>query len=246
MLLEVSVRQSKGKKNGQIQEGFGMIKILVVEDDEKLNQIVCTYLNDSGFHAKGCLNARNAYDEMYNNRYDLIISDIMMPEIDGFEFAGTVRQVSPTIPILFMSAKDDLPSKQKGFQLGIDDYMVKPIELAELLLRVRALLRRANIEMERKITVGNLLLDADGMSAEIDGEEISLTAREFNLIYKLLSYPKKIFSRAQLMDEFWGVESEASLRAVDVYVTKLRDKLSACDGFKIVTVRGLGYKAVLK
>ncbi|SDH35707.1 response regulator transcription factor [Marvinbryantia formatexigens] len=223
-----------------------MIKILVVEDDEKLNQIVCTYLNDSGFHAKGCLNARNAYDEMYNNRYDLIISDIMMPEIDGFEFAGTVRQVSPTIPILFMSAKDDLPSKQKGFQLGIDDYMVKPIELAELLLRVRALLRRANIEMERKITVGNLLLDADGMSAEIDGEEISLTAREFNLIYKLLSYPKKIFSRAQLMDEFWGVESEASLRAVDVYVTKLRDKLSACDGFKIVTVRGLGYKAVLK
>lgn len=223
-----------------------MIKILVVEDDEKLNQIVCTYLNDSGFHAKGCLNARNAYDEMYNNRYDLIISDIMMPEIDGFEFAGTVRQISPTIPILFMSAKDDLPSKQKGFQLGIDDYMVKPIELAELLLRVRALLRRANIEMERKITVGNLLLDADGMSAEIDGEEISLTTREFNLIYKLLSYPKKIFSRAQLMDEFWGVESDASLRAVDVYVTKLRDKLSACDGFKIVTVRGLGYKAVLK
>ena len=223
-----------------------MVKILVVEDDEKLNQIVCTYLNDSGFQAKGCLNANNAYEEMYNNRYDLIISDIMMPGIDGFEFAKTVRQVNPTIPILFMSAKDDLPSKQKGFQIGIDDYMVKPIELAELLLRVRALLRRANIEMERKITVGNLLLDADGMSAEIDGEEVNLTTREFNIIYKLLSYPKKTFSRAQLMDEFWGVDSDASLRAVDVYVTKLRDKLSACDGFKIVTVRGLGYKVVLK
>lgn len=175
-----------------------MVNILVVEDDGKLNQIVCTYLNDSGFHTKGCLNAKEAYDEMYNNLYELIISDIMMPEIDGFEFARTVRQVNRTIPILFMSAKDDLPSKQKGFQLGIDDYMVKPIELDELLLRVRALLRRANIETERKITVGNLVLDADGMSAEIDGEEISLTTREFNLIYKLLSYPKKIFPERSL------------------------------------------------
>lgn len=223
-----------------------MIHILVVEDDIKLNQIVCTYLNDSGFQTKGCLSANEAYEEMYNNLYELIISDIMMPEIDGFEFARTVRQVNKTIPILFMSAKDDLPSKQKGFHLGIDDYMVKPIELDELLLRVRALLRRANIEMERKITVGNLILDADGMSAEIDGEEINLTTREFNIIYKLLSYPKKTFSRAQLMDEFWGIDSDTSLRAVDVYVTKLRDKLSMCDGFKIVTVRGLGYKVVLQ
>lgn len=223
-----------------------MINILVVEDDEKLNQIVCTYLNDSGFQAKGCLSANAAYEEMYNNLYELIISDIMMPEIDGFEFAQTVREVNKTIPILFMSARDDLPSKQKGFQLGIDDYMVKPIELDELLLRVRALLRRANIEMERKIAIGNLVLDADGMSAEIDGVEVSLTTREFNIIYKLLSYPKKTFSRAQLMDEFWGVDSDTNLRAVDVYVTKLRDKLSGCDGFKIVTVRGLGYKAVLQ
>ena len=123
-----------------------MINILVVEDDAKLNQIVCTYLNDSGFHAKGCLNAREAYDEMYNNLYELIISDIMMPEIDGFEFARTIRQMNRNIPILFMSAKDDLPSKRKGFQLGIDDYMVKPIELDELILRVRALLCRTNKE----------------------------------------------------------------------------------------------------
>lgn len=223
-----------------------MIYILVVEDDEKLNRIVCTYLNDSGFQAKGCLNAKDAYEEMYNSLYDLIISDIMMPEVDGFEFAKTVRNVNQRIPILFMSAKDDLPSKQKGFQLGIDDYMVKPVDLEELVLRVRALLRRANIEMERKITVGNLLLDADGMTAEVDGEEISLTTREFQIIYKLLSYPKKTFSRAQLMDEFWDVDSDTSLRAVDVYMTKLRAKLSGCDGFKIVTVRGLGYKAVLQ
>lgn len=222
-----------------------MIHILVVEDDEKLNRVVCTYLKDSGFQAKGCLNARDAYDEMYNQLYDLIISDIMMPEIDGFEFAQTVRKINQRIPILFMSAKDDLPSKQRGFRLGIDDYMVKPIDLDELVLRVRALLRRANIEMERKITVGNLELDADGMSAEIDGEEIRLTTREFNIIYKLLSYPKKTFSRAQLMDEFWDMDSDTSLRAVDVYMTKLRNKLASCDGFKIVTVRGLGYKAVL-
>jgi DNA-binding response OmpR family regulator len=222
-----------------------MINILVVEDDAELNRIVCTYLKDSGFNTKGCLNPNEAYDEMYNNIYELIISDIMMPKINGFEFAETVRKVNKTIPILFMSAKDDLSSKQKGFQLGIDDYMVKPVILDELLLRVRALLRRANIEMERKLTIGNLTLDADAMSATIGDEEIAVTTREFNIIYKLLSYPKKTFSRAQLMDEFWGVDTDTSLRAVDVYVTKLREKFSECDGFEIVTVRGVGYKAVL-
>lgn len=223
-----------------------MIHILVVDDDKALNQTVTTYLNDCGFEAKGVLHASEAYDELYNSLYDLIISDIMMPDVDGFEFAENVRQVNKHIPILFMSAKDDLPSKRKGFQLGIDDYMVKPIELDELEMRVRALLRRANIEMERKLVIGNLELDADGMTAEIDGKEIPVTTREFNILYKLLSYPKKTFSRAQLMDEFWGVDSETSLRAVDVYVTKLRDKFSACDGFEIKTVRGLGYKAVPK
>lgn len=222
-----------------------MIHILVVDDDKNLNQTVCTYLNDCGFEAKGVLSANEAYGEMYNNLYELIISDIMMPEIDGFEFAETVRQVNKQIPILFMSAKDDLPSKRKGFLVGIDDYMVKPVELAELEMRVRALLRRSNIEMERKLIVGNLEMDADGMTATINGEEIPVTTREFNILYKLLSYPKKTFTRAQLMDEFWGLDSGTSLRAVDVYVTKLRDKFSTCDGFEIKTVRGLGYKAVL-
>ena len=222
-----------------------MIHILVVEDDATLNKTVCSYLNNSGFMAKGCLSGEDGLDAMYNELYDLIISDIMMPGMDGFEFAGMVRQVNKTIPILFMSAKDDLPSKQKGFQLGIDDYMVKPVELDELILRVRALLRRANVEMERKITAGNLILDADAMTAQINGNELPVTTREFNILFKLLSYPNKTFSRAQLMDEFWGVDSETSLRAVDVYVTKLRDKFSECDGFKIVTVRGLGYKVVV-
>ncbi len=223
-----------------------MVHILVVEDDARLNQAVCTYLNDSGFAATGCLTAAAAYEAMYNTLYDLIVSDIMMPGEDGFTFAENVRRVNGTVPILFMSARDDLTAKQKGFQLGIDDYMVKPIELAELLLRARALLRRAHIEMERRLTVGSLTLDADAVTAVSGGEEIPVTTREFNILYKLLSYPNKTFTRAQLMDEFWGVESETSLRAVDVYITKLRDKFSRCDGFEIRTVRGLGYKAVLK
>lgn len=223
-----------------------MINILVLEDDAVLNKSVCTYLNDSGFSAKGFLKANDAYDAMNGGMFDLIISDIMMPGIDGFEFAENVRRINKRIPILFMSARDDLPAKQKGFRLGIDDYMVKPIDFEELLLRVRALLRRANIEMEKKLTVGNLVLDGDGMTAEVDGEDIPVTPREFNILFKLLSYPKKIFSRAQLMDEFWEVDTDASLRSVDVYVTKLRDKFSGCDGFEIKTVRGVGYKAVLK
>lgn len=223
-----------------------MINILVLEDDAVLNKSVCTYLNDSGFFAKGLLNANDAYDAMAGTLFDLIISDIMMPGINGFEFAESIRRINKQIPILFVSARDDLPAKQKGFRLGIDDYMVKPIDFEELLLRVKALLRRANIEMEKKLVVGNLSLDGDGMTAEVDGEEIPVTPREFNILFKLLSYPKKIFSRAQLMDEFWEIDTDASLRSVDVYVTKLRDKFSGCDGFEIKTVRGVGYKAVLK
>lgn len=223
-----------------------MIRILVVDDDPKLNQAACTYLNDSGYTAKGCLSAEAAYDAMYSQLYDLIISDIMMPGTDGFEFAKSVRSLNRTIPILFMSARDDLPAKQKGFDLGIDDYMVKPIDFSELLMRVRALLRRANIEASRKLSAGGLLLDADALTASLDGAEISVTTREFNILYKLLSYPNRTFSRSQLMDEFWGLESDTGLRAVDVYITKLRDKFSACPDFEIKTVRGLGYKAVLK
>ena len=222
-----------------------MINILVVEDDIKINQIVCACLNQHGYTAKGCLNPQQAYELMYASLYDLIISDIMMPGIDGFEFAETVRSLNKTIPLLFMSARDDIASKQKGFRAGIDDYMVKPIDLDELVLRVAALLRRANILDEKKLTVGNLTLDADALSAHVNGEEIAITLREFNILFKLLSYPQKTFSRAQLMDEFWGTDSDTSLRAVDVYIAKLRDKFSAVDGFHIVTVHGLGYKVVL-
>ena len=216
-----------------------MINILVVEDDVKLNQIVCTYLDDNGYKSNGCLNPVEDYDLMYNNIYDLIISDIMMPKVDGDEFAQSVREINRIIPILFMTARDDIASKKKGFRLGIDDYMVK------LVLRVDALLRRANIANEKKIIVGRLTMDADEMTATINDEEIPVTVREFNILYKLLSYPKHTFSRQQLMNEFWGLESNTSLRAVDVYITKLRDKFSMCEEFKIITVHGLGYKAIL-
>ncbi len=224
-----------------------MFRILVVEDDRDLNRAVCSYLHRSGYEAIGCLNANEAYDVMYGGSLiDLIISDIMMPGIDGFEFAATIREQNQQIPILFMTARDDFPAKQRGFQVGIDDYMVKPVDLDELALRVAALMRRARIANSKKLTVGGLTLDADERSATLNGEEIPLTVREFNLIYKLLSYPKKTFTRQQLMDEFWDSGSVSSSRTVDVYMTRLRDKFAQCDDFEIVTVHGLGYKAVIK
>lgn len=223
-----------------------MFKILVVEDDVELNYTVCSFLNQSGYEATGCLAANDAYNTMYNNTFDLIVSDIMMPGIDGFEFAKTVRGLNEDIPILFMTARDDFASKQRGYRIGIDDYMVKPIDLDELFLRIGALLRRAKIANSHRLEIGRLVMDADERTAVLNDEEISLTAREFNILYKLLSYPKKTFTRTQLMDEFWDAESNTAPRAVDVYMTKLRDKFSKCDDFEIVTVHGLGYKAVLK
>ena len=223
-----------------------MFKILVVEDDIALNRSVCSYLRTGGYDAVGCLGAAEAYDEMYKTTFDLIISDIMMPGIDGFELAQTVRTLNKDIPILFMSARDDFASKQRGFRLGIDDYMTKPVDLDEMMLRIGALLRRAGIAADRRLEVGSFILDADERTATLHGEEISLTAREFDLLYKMLSYPKKTFTRTQLMDEFWDVDTKASTRTVDVYMTKLRAKLSDCDSFEIQTVHGLGYKAVIK
>ena len=228
-----------------------MFKILVVEDDRDLNRSVCSFLNRSGYEAVGCLGAEEAYDEMYKTSFDLIVSDIMMPavngrQIDGFEFAKTVRSLNTDIPILFMSARDDFASKQRGYRIGIDDYMTKPVDLDEMFLRIGALLRRSKIASSRRLEVGSFVMDADERTAALNGEEIPLTAREFDLLYKLLSYPKKTFTRTQLMDEFWDVDTQTSTRTVDVYMTKLRAKLSECDSFEIQTVHGLGYKAVIK
>ena len=223
-----------------------MFKILVLEDDKELNRTVCAFLNNSGYEAVGCLNANEAYDALYENTIDLIVSDIMMPGVDGFEFARNIRDVNNDIPILFMTARDDIASKQRGFRIGVDDYMVKPIDLDELFLRIGALLRRAKIASSRKLEIGSFVMDADEHTAYLGDDEISLTSREFNILYKLLSYPKKTFTRTQLMDEFWDVDTGTAPRAVDVYMTKLRQKLSDCEDFEIKTVHGLGYKAVIK
>ena len=223
-----------------------MFQILVVEDDKDLNRTVCAFLNACGYHATGCLHANDAYDAMYGTMFDLIVSDIMMLDIDGFEFAKTVRSLNENIPILFMTARDDFASKQRGYRIGVDDYMVKPIDLDELFLRIGALLRRAKIASSRKLEVGSFSMDMDERIALLGQEEINLTNREFNILYKLLSYPKKTFTRQQLMDEFWDADTETAPRAVDVYMTKLRSKLSACEEFELKTVHGLGYKAVIK
>lgn len=223
-----------------------MFKILVVEDDKELNKTVCSFLNHSGYEAVGCLNVAEAYDALAAAIFDLIISDIMMPGADGFELAQNIREINNDIPILFMTARDDIASKQRGFRIGIDDYMVKPIDFDELFLRIGALLRRAKIAAGKKIEIGSFIMDADEHTAYLNGEEISMTNREFSILYKLLSYPKKTFTRTQLMDEFWDIDTETTPRAVDVYMTKLRGKLSECQDFEIVTVHGLGYKAVIK
>jgi len=223
-----------------------MFKILIVDDNKEILRSVSVFLNNSGYEAVGCQSADEAYDAMYETVFDLIISDIMMPGVDGYEFVKTVRSLNEDIPILFMTARDDLASKQKGYRVGIDDYMVKPIELDELLLRIGALLRRSKIAATKRLEIGSFVMDKDERSATLDGDEIPLTEREFNLLYKLLSYPKKTFSRTQLMDEFWDADTESGPRTVDVYMVKLRQKLHDCEDFSIVTVHGLGYKAVIK
>lgn len=222
-----------------------MIRILVVEDDRDLNMIVCRHLNTYGYQALGCTSAGEAMELLYAGHYDMVISDIMMPGMDGFALASAIREQDRNIPILFMTARDDFTAKERGYHLGVDDYMVKPVDLKELVLRVEALLRRANIAAEKKLTVGDLVLDEDELSATLKGEPVELTLREFQILFKLLSYPKRIFTRSQLLDEFSGVESESGLRTVDVFIANLRTKLADCASFRIVTVRGMGYKAVL-
>ena len=222
-----------------------MFKILLVDDDRDFSKAVIAYLGRSGYEMDYASTADEAYDKIYAQVYDLILSDIMMPGTDGFQFASHIRAINRNIPLLFISALDDISSKHKGFQLGIDDYMVKHIELDELLMRIKAILRRSGIAQSKRLVIGDTVLDREERSAYVSGVEISLTQREFDIVFKLLSYPKKIFSRQALMDEFWDSETTSSTRTVDVYVTKLRDKFSSSKDFEIQTVHGLGYKAVI-
>lgn len=223
-----------------------MIKILVAEDDKALNELVRSALVKNGYAPVCCYNGREALEAFEREQIDLVVSDIMMPEMDGFALAEEIRLSDKSVPILFMTALDDKPSKQRGFQAGIDDYVVKPFDTDILMLRIAALLRRANIARSRELVAGNLRMNADEHAAYVDGVEIPLTVREFDLLFKLLSFPKRTFTRSQLMEEFWDYDSSATSRTVDVYMAKIREKTSACNGFEIVTMHGLGYKAVLK
>ena len=222
-----------------------MLKILIVEDDEKLSQLYKIVLNKAGYETVLALNGQEAWNIFDEEHIDLVITDVMMPVLNGYEFVKILRQENPLIPVLMITAKDDYPSKSKGFTLGIDDYMTKPIDVNEMILRVKALLRRANINQERRLTVGNTCLDYDSLTVSCDGNSLMLTQKEFLLLYKLISYPNKIFTRIQLLDEIWGPDTTSDVQTIDVHINRLRRHFENNHDFNIVTIRGLGYKVVV-
>ena len=223
-----------------------MFHILVAEDNADMRELFCTVLYDSGYRCLPAADGLEALEIMDKEYVDLIVADIMMPGMDGYELVKAVRAAKMELPILMVTAKDQFEDMQKGFRAGTDDYMIKPINVKELVLRVEALLRRAKIQSEKKITVGSTTLDYDALTVTLHGEETILPQKEFYLLYKLLSYPNKIFTRPQLMDEIWGMFSETDERTVNTHINRLRERFSDCKDFEIVTVRGLGYKAVKK
>lgn len=221
-----------------------MFHILVVEDDAKLRSLFCTVLTNNGYLALPAESGEKALSLLDSEYVDLIISDIMMSGMDGYELIDHLRTSGFTMPILIITAKERFEDKQRGFQAGTDDYMVKPIDVNEMVLRVGALLKRAKLETEHRIVCQNTILDYDALTVTVNGQETLLPQKEFYLLYKLLSYPNKIFTRQQLMDEIWGLDSTTDERTVDVHVNRLRERFKNCDDFIIMTVRGLGYKAV--
>lgn len=223
-----------------------MIKIFVVEDDFDLNRFVSSSLRNAGYDVVSCFDGLEALEKMDEQKCDLLLTDIMMPKMNGFELAESIRATDKAIPIIFMTAKDDKESKMLGYNIGIDEYVTKPFDIDILLMNVKAILRRAKIEAEKEIIIGNFSMNIEERTASINGEEIALTVREFDILFKMLSYPKKTFTRSALMQEFWDFDSSTTSRTVDVYMAKLREKTSQCDGFEIATVHGLGYKVVLK
>ena len=223
-----------------------MLKILLLEDDQDLNMLTTSYLKSAGFLVTSVFNGLDGLDKFAEGKFDLIISDIMMPLCDGFEFARSIREYNNELPIIFMSARDDKPSKQLGYKIGIDDYIVKPFDLDELVLKIMAIARRLKIYSSDDLIVGNLKMNKDEHVVYINEEEVAFTVREFDILYCMLQFPKKTFTRGRLMEDFWGFDSSATSRTVDVYMAKLREKTKNCDGFEIQTVHGLGYKVVLK
>ena len=223
-----------------------MVNILVIEDDESLSKLYEIVLHKEGYGVYNAKNGKEAFDIIENKHIDLVMTDIMMPVMDGYEFISMLREQDSRIPVLIVTAKDDYMSKNTGFTLGTDDYMVKPVDLDEMVLRIRALLRRANVMAERKLIVGDTTLDYDAFTVDNGDESSMLPQKEFLLLYRLLSTPNKIFTRFQLMDEIWGRDSKSDPQTVDVHINRLRKRFQDNDDFSIVTVRGLGFKAVIK
>ncbi len=221
-----------------------MFDILVVEDDVRLNQIYCSVLADNSFNTVSAFDGQEALDTMDKKSFDLVISDIMMPVIDGYELTKHIRELYPELPILMISAKETFEDKRFGFLAGVDDYMVKPVDLNEMMLRVRALLRRAKNVSERKMRIGGTVLNFDTYTAEFDNKKVEIPQKEFLVLYKLMSNPSRTFTRRQLMDEFWGYDSDSEERTVDVHINRLRERLKGCKDIEISTVRGLGYRGV--
>lgn len=223
-----------------------MFNILVVEDDIKLNNIYCSALQSNSYNTIQALDGEEALDIAAEKTVDLVISDIMMPGVDGYELTKELREMYPELPILMISAKEGFEDKRYGFMAGIDDYMVKPVDLNEMILRVNALLRRAKMVTERKLTIGGTVLSYDTYTAEYNGKTVEIPQKEFLVLYKLMSYPSRTFTRRQLMDEFWGYDTDSEERTVDVHINRLRDRLRDCPDIEINTIRGLGYRGVKK
>lgn len=224
-----------------------MLNVLIVEDDVSLNNLMATALKKNGYDATSAYSVAEAYAAMEKSPADLIITDIMMPHTDGFEFVRSLRSSRFNMPVLFVTAKDSFEDKKRGFSLGADDYLVKPIDINELILRVGAVLRRAKIANEHRLSIGNTTLDYDSLTVvDGKGKKILLPQKEFLVLFKLLSYPSKIFTRSQLMDAIWGAYSDSFERTVDVHIVRIREKFKDNEDFEIITVRGLGYKAEIK
>ena len=223
-----------------------MFNILLVEDDDNLRRLMATVLKRNRFNVFQAANGKEAIDLAENNHIDLMVCDIMLPEVNGYEVTMSVREFNEGLPVIMVTALETLDDKRRGFASGADDYMVKPIDTDELIMRINALLRRAKATNERRISIGNLEIDLDSMTVNFDGEVFTLPRKEFFLLFKLLSTPNHIFTRSALMDELWGPDSDTDERTIDVHVKRLRERLEeiGVTQFEIVTVRGLGYKLI--
>ena len=221
-----------------------MLKILIAEDDRELRQLFSHVLTKHGYAVKGVTNGKEALDALDSDYFDIIISDIMMPVLDGYELVRSLRESGNTTPVLMITAKDSFDDMRRGFLAGTDDYMIKPINVNEMVLRVQALLRRAQMISERRQVIGNTVMEIDSLTVTTEGESFILPQKEFMLLYKMAASPGKIFTRHQLMDDIWGYDNESDTHTVDVHIGRLRDRFRDNTDFKIVTMRGVGYKVI--